>query len=317
MKVMIVGATGVLGRPLVPLLAASGHEVLAASRSARPGAAAGIPGTVTVRLDLLDADAVQRAVAQHRPDAIVHVATAIPDPIDPKRVGEQFAETNRLRTTGTANLVAAAQEHGVGRLVAEGLAYAYQPGDAVRNEDAPLWANPPRTYAPVVDALRELEERTRAAGGTVLRMGHLYGPGTIYAPGGSMIEAIRQRKVPVVGRGASRFSFLHVEDAASAILAAIDRPVTGTFNVVDDEPMTTGEWIPWVADLVGARAPQRFPAAIARMAVGPFGVVFMNGLAGASNARARDALRWQPRYRSFRDGMTADFTAATAPAAAR
>lgn len=311
MKTLIVGATGVLGRPLVPLLTASGHEVLAASRSVRPGLAGGIPGTSTVRLDVLDRDAVHRVVEEHRPDAIVHVATAIPDPVDPKRIGEQFAVTNRLRTEGTANLVAAGEATGVARFVAEGVAFAYQPGDAVRNEDAPLWADPPRTFAPVVEALVELEERTRAAEGTVLRFGHLYGPGTAFAPDGSLTAMVRRRKLPLVGRGDAHYSFVHVEDAAAAILAAIDRPLTGTFNVVDDRPMLTREWLPWLAEQLGARAPQRVPAAIARLAVGPFGVAFMNGLAGASNARARDALRWQPRFPSFRDGMTAELAAAS------
>lgn len=315
MKTLIVGATGALGRPLVPLLAASGHEVLAASRSGRPGLVDGIPGTSTVRLDVLDRDAVHRVVEQHRPDAIVHVATAIPDPIDPKRVGDQFALTNRLRTEGTANLVAAAEAVGVSRFVAEGLAYAYQPGDAIRKEEAPLWADPPRTYAPVVAALAELEERTRGADGTVLRIGHLYGPGTAYAPDGSLTAMVRARKLPLVGRGASWYSFVHVEDAASAILAAIDRPVTGTFNVVDDEPLRTREWLPWLAERLGARTPQRIPATVARLAIGPFGVTFMDGLAGASNTRARDALRWQPRFATFRDGMAADLATATATAA--
>lgn len=311
MKILIVGATGALGRPLVPLMAASGHEVLAASRSARPGLAGGIPGTSTVRLDVLDRDAVHRVVEEHRPDAIVHVATAIPDPVDPKRIGEQFTVTNRLRTEGTANLVAAGEAAGVARFVAEGVAFAYQPGDAVRNEDAPLWADPPRPFAPIVEALAELEERTRAVDGTVLRFGHLYGPGTAFAPDGSLTAVVRERKLPLVGRGDARFSFVHVEDAAAAILAAIDRPLTGTFNVVDDRPTLVREWLPWLAEQLGARAPQRVPAAIARLAVGAFGVAFMNGLAGASNARARDALRWQPRFPSFRDGMTAELAAAS------
>lgn len=315
MKTLIVGASGVLGRPLVPLLASSGHEVVAASRSARPGPIDGLPNATSVRLDVLDAKTVHQVVAQHRPDAIVHVATAIPDPVDPKRVGEQFAQTNRLRTEGTANLVAAAQDNGVSRLVAQGLAYAYQQGDAIRTEDTPLWTNPPRVYAPVVDALRELETRTLDAGGTVLRFGHLYGPGTVYALDGSLTEMVRARKLPLVGKGGSWYSFVHVDDAASAILAAIDQPGTGTFNVVDDVPIRMREWLPWLAEVLGARPPQRFPTAIARMAVGPFGVTFMNGLAGASNARAKDTLRWQPRYRTFREGITAEFTPAAASVA--
>jgi nucleoside-diphosphate-sugar epimerase len=176
MKIMVVGATGVIGQPFVPLLAAAGHEVVAASRRIRPGSGDGTPGVATAHLDVLDTDAVLRVVAEHRPDAIVHIATAIPDPIDPRRIGTQFEQTNRLRTIGTANLITAAEARGVQRLVCEGLAYAYQPGDAVRSEDAPLWRDPPKSFAPVIDALRELEDRTRAAGGTVLRFGHLYGP---------------------------------------------------------------------------------------------------------------------------------------------
>jgi nucleoside-diphosphate-sugar epimerase len=312
MKIMVVGATGAIGQPLVPLLAAAGHEVVAASRRARPQSAGGTPGVVTAHLDVLDKDAVLRVVAEHRPDAIIHIATAIPDPVDPRRIGRLFEQTNRLRITGTANLVTAAEAHGVQRLVCEGLAYAYHPGDAVRSEDAPLWRDPPKSFAPVVEALRELEEQTQAAGGTVLRFGHLYGPGTVYAPEGSLTAALRNRKLPVVGRGASWFSFVHVDDAAAAILAAIDRPLTGTFNVVDDVPILAGEWLPWLAQLIGATPPRRVPASIARLAVGPYGVTFMNGLAGASNARARESLRWQPRFASVREGFVSDFAAGAA-----
>jgi nucleoside-diphosphate-sugar epimerase len=315
MKVLIVGSTGALGRPLVPLLVASGHEVVATARNARLGLADGLPGATMVGLDVLDVDAVHRVVHQHRPEAVVHVATAIPDPVDPKRIGLQFALTNRLRVEGTANLLAAGEAVGVSRFVAAGVAYAYQPGDAVRSEDSPLWADPPQVYASVVAAFRALETRTRDAGGTVLRLGHLYGPGTVFAPGGSLTEMVRVRKLPIIGRGASLFSFTHVEDAATAILAAIDRPVTGTFNVVDDQPLRASEWLAWFAELLGARPPRKVPAALARFAVGRFGVTFMNGLAGASNARAKDALRWQPHFRSFRDGVTADF-ANVAPAVA-
>ena len=239
----------------------------------------------------------------------MHIATAIPDPIDPKRIGRQFALTNRLRTEGTANLLAAAQAAGGARFVAAGLAYAYEPGDAIQTEDAPLWANPPTTFVPVVEALGEMEERTRAAGGTILRLGHVYGPGTVYAPDGSLTSMVRARKLPIIGRGAARYSFVHVEDAASAILAATERPENGTFNIVDDEPLRTREWLPWLATRIGAPAPRRLPASVARLAIGPYGVTFMNGLAGASNARGKKTLRWQPRFSSFRDGMAEDVAA--------
>jgi nucleoside-diphosphate-sugar epimerase len=306
MRVLVIGATGVLGRPLVPLLAACGHEVVAASRRARPDATAQANVT-TASVDVLDLGALRDLVREHAPDAIVHLATAVPDRFDPRRIGRQFERTNRLRTEGMRNLLAAAEDAPVTRIIAEGVAFAYEPGDAIRGETEPLWARPPRTFAPAVAALAELERLTHDAGGTVLRFGHLYGPGTAYAPDGSLTGMVRERKLPIVGDGAARFSFVHVDDAASAILAALDHPDGGVFNVVDDEPIPTNEWLPWLARSVGVRPPRRIPATIARLAIGRFGVVFMNELSGASNAKAREVLRWRPHYPNWTDGMTTDF----------
>jgi nucleoside-diphosphate-sugar epimerase len=302
MRVLVAGASGVIGRQLVPLLSASGHEVIALSRSARATS-----GARWVAADALDRPALTRAVRDAAPDAVVNLLTAIPAQIDPRHLARDFAPTNRLRTEGTRNLLEAASQAGATRIVAEGLAYAYDPGDdAVSDEDAPLWRRPPRQFAPVLDAVAELERLTVSVGGLVLRLGHLYGPGSAYAPDGSFTRQVRAGKVPIVGSGGAVFSFIHAHDAAAAIIASLDKGGSGTLNVVDDTPVSLREWLPAMADILGAPAPQRAPAALARLAVGGWGVAFMTQLRGADNARARARLHWRPRYPSWRDGFTAE-----------
>lgn len=308
MRVLVAGATGVLGRRLVPLLAAVGHEVIGLSRSARRAEAPAVEGVRLVVADALDRTALTRAVREAAPDAVVDLLTAIPAEVDPRRLARDFALTNRLRTEGTRNLIDAAAEAGAGRFIAEGLAYAYQPGEGLADEDAPLWTRrTPRQFAPVLGALMELESATAAAGGLVLRFGHLYGPGSVYAADGSFTRRVRAGKVPLVGGGNAVFSFTHAHDAASAIVAALDRDVTGTLNIVDDEPAPLRTWLPAFARILGAPEPKRAPAALARPAVGAWGVAFMNELRGADNARARLQLNWRPRYSSWADGFAAEF----------
>ncbi|HEY1174710.1 MAG TPA: NAD(P)-dependent oxidoreductase [Phytomonospora sp.] len=287
MRVLIAGSTGVIGRALVPLLEATGHEAIGLSRSQG--------------VDLLDAAAVRKAVRQASPDAVLHMATAIPAQLDPAKFDRDFALTNRLRTEGTRNLIGAAAEIGVGRIITQGVAFAYRPGDGPANEDVPLWTEgAPKKFAPAVEALASLERQTTEAGGLVLRFGHLYGPGTAFDTDGSFPTAIRAGTMPLVGAGASVFSFTHTHDAATAIIAALDKPqVTGALNVVDDEPLLIRDWLPEFARSLGAPAPKRLPAWLARLVVGSFGVVFMNGLRGADNARARLALDWRPRHTGF------------------
>ncbi|MFI7706297.1 NAD-dependent epimerase/dehydratase family protein [Nonomuraea sp. NPDC049480] len=286
MKVLVAGATGVIGRQLVPLLKAVGHEAVTLSRS--PGA--------DVVVDALDREATARAVRKVAPDAVVHLLTAIPKVIDPRKIGEQFALTNRLRTEGTRNLIEAAPG---ARFISQGLAYAYAPAPGLADEDAPLWREAPKAYAPVVAALEELERRTVAAGGLVLRFGHLTGPGSVYDKDGSTTQAVLAGKLPIVGDGGSVMSFTHAHDAATAVVAALDRDVTGALNVVDDTPVTFAEWLPAYADRLGAPKPKRVPAFLARLAVGPFGVAYMTRLRGADNCRARLRLNWRPRHASF------------------
>jgi nucleoside-diphosphate-sugar epimerase len=285
MRVLVAGATGVIGRRLVPLLAAVGHETIELSRSKNA--------------DALDRDATMAFVRRARPDAVVHLLTAIPRTIDPKRIDRQFELTNRLRIEGTRNLIAAAPG---AKLIAQGLAYAYDPAPGLADEDAPLWRDPPKPFGPVVEALRELERQTADAGGLVLRFGHLTGPGSAYDKDGSTTEAVLAGKMPIVGDGGSVLSFTSAHDAATAIVAALDRDVTGVLNVVDDTPTRMGEWLPAFAASLGAPAPKRVPAFLARLAVGPFGVAYMTRLRGAGNSRARLALDWRPRHQAFSDG---------------
>jgi nucleoside-diphosphate-sugar epimerase len=291
-RVVVAGATGVIGRQLVPLLTACGHEVT--GLSPRQGA------------DLLDRAAVIDLVTRARAEAVVHMATAIPARINPRRMDRDFALTNRLRTEGTRNLLDAAEKAGAAKVIVQGLAYAYQPGDGLADEATPLWRNPPREFAAAMRALTELEELTAGAGGLVLRFGHLYGPGSAYAPDGSFTAQARARKLPVVDGGGSVFSFVHAADAAAAVAFALDRDVTGVLNVVDDTPVAIGEWLPAFAAMLDAPAPRRVPSAVAWLAGGGWGLAFMTKLRGASNARARALLDWIPRYPDWATGFRAE-----------
>jgi nucleoside-diphosphate-sugar epimerase len=305
MRVLVAGGSGVIGRQLVPLLVRLGHDVTAIAHSARGAALLTEDGARAVEADLLDRPAVSTVVRQAAPDAVVHLATAIPGRIDPRRLARDFAMTNRLRTEGTRNLVDAATDIGVSRLLSQGLAYAYDPGpESPATEDEPLWREPPRQFEPVLAALVELERLTTQAGGLVLRLGHLYGPGSSYAEDGSFTAQLRAVKVPVVGGGTAVFSFTHAHDAATAAVAALDKDAAGILNIVDDHPVRAAEWIPGLAQMLHARRPGKAPAALARLVVGGWGVAFMTALRGADNTRAKLALDWKPRYADWRDGFS-------------
>ncbi len=225
MKVFLAGATGVIGARLVPLLRAVGHDVVVMVRTGERARAFAGAGVTVVAADALDREAVRRAVGDSAPDSVVNMLTAIPQELNPRRLARDFAVTNRLRTEGTRHLVEAAKG---ARIVSQGLAYAYQPAAGPANEDEPLWTrDTPKQFAPVLSALLELERSTIEAGGQVLRFGHLYGPGTVYAADGSFARQVRAGKVPLVGGGHAVFSFTHTEDAASAIVAALDRVEVG------------------------------------------------------------------------------------------
>ena len=304
MKVLVAGATGVIGSQLVPELLEAGHDVSALARSQRRTGAIEAAGVEPVIVDALDAQRLTAAVRVARPDAVVNLLTAIPPGIDPRRIAAQFELTNRLRTEGTHNLIAAARAAGADRIVAESVAFAYDPsGGRVKAEEAPLWHDPPRQFAPVIEALKTLERYTIDAHGTVLRFGQLYGPGSGLASDGTMAQAVRARKMPIVGDGGATLSFVHAHDAARAIVSALESDERGTFNVVDDDPRLFREWLPAYAKLLGAPEPRRVPTVLARVFAGRWGVAYATQLRGASNARARELLGWAPLRASFEEGF--------------
>lgn len=302
MRVLVAGASGVVGRQLVPALETAGHDVIGLARTTR-----GKLGRGAVAVDVLDRDAVIRAVDDSAPDAIVNMLTAIPARINPKRIDRDFAMTNRLRTEGTENLLHAAKLFGVSQIVAQGLAYAYDPhGAGPANEDTPLWRDPPQPFAPVLDGLKQLEASTLAAQGTVLRLGHLYGPGTSYASDGSFVHDVRRGRVPLVGGGTATFSFTHTRDVAAAVVSALTMGLPGVFNIVEDEPAQMHEWLPFLSRTIGAPDPRRVPTLMARFAVGTWGIAFMTQLRGADNARAKRLLKWQPKVPTWRNGFASE-----------
>ena len=308
MKVLVAGATGALGRQLVPKLAANGHEVVGMTRSTSKRDAIRQLGARPVVADALDPDDVARAVAEAEPDAIVHELTALSGSLDLRRFDRDFALTNRLRTEGTDHLLAAGSAVGVRRFVAQSFAgwpFA-RSGGAVKVEGDPLDPAPAEAMRRTLDAIRYLEAAVTSADwteGVVLRYGGLYGPGTSLDAAGEHTEMIRKRKFPVVGDGAGVWSFVHVEDAADATVAAVERGRRGIYNIVDDEPAPVAEWLPEIARALGAKPPHRVPRWIGRALAGEAATVMMTEVRGASNVKAKAFLGWQPRHASWRDGF--------------
>jgi nucleoside-diphosphate-sugar epimerase len=307
MKVMVIGATGAIGAPLVAQLVERGHEVVGTSR-ARAETLRRL-GAEPALLDVLEPEAVRRLVLETRPDAIVHQATALSGGLDFRRFAETFAQTNRLRTEGTDNLLAAAKEAGVERFVAQSyaaLTYA-RVGGPVKTEDDPLDEALPEAVRGTIEAIKHLEAAVLDAGGIVLRYGSFYG-----AAIDPMLDAVRGRKAPLVGDGGGVWSLVHVADAAAATVLALERGESGVYNVADDEPAPVREILPAMAEAVGAPPPRRVPAWLAKLLAGEIGVVMMTDVRGASNAKAKRELGWTLRYPSWRQGFPATFGVARA-----
>ena len=309
MRVFVAGATGAIGKQLVPRLVAAGHEVTGMTRSESKQAMLAELGAVPVVADALDLDQVAEAVAQARPEVIVHQLTAI-GAVDLRHFEQSFAQTSRLRTEGTDYLLSAAQAVGVRRFVAQSNgAFAYaRTGGPVKGEEDPLDPSPPREMRSTAAALRHLEQAVLGAQwteGIVLRYGAFYGPGTSMAPGEEQFELIRGRKFPLVGAGGGVWSFIHVADAADATLAAVEHGSRGVYNVVDDDPAPVAEWLPALAQELGAKKPMRVPKFIGRLFAGEIGAMMMTELRGASNAKAKRVLQWQPTHSSWRQGFAA------------
>ena len=309
MKVLIAGATGAIGRPLVDRLVAAGHDVVGTTRDEARARDLRERGAQAVVLDAFDAEAVRSAVRAAEPEVVVHQLTALPAQPDPKTMGAALALTSRLRRETVPTFIAAAQEVGARRAIVQSISFVTRPdGRPVHDEDAPLYLDAGPWYEANVESVRELEASALGAQGlegVVLRYGFFYGPGTWYDSGGAMATLIRQRRYPVIGRGQGRMSFVHVDDAADATVRALDRGGPGVYNVTDDEPATTKEWLPEAARLLGAKPPRWAPPVLARRLAGQAIVHYATTLPGNANGRARAALQWTPR--PWRQGFAEAF----------
>ncbi len=304
MRVFVAGASGAIGTRLVPQLIGRGHEVIGTFRSPGHGEPVRALGAQPVALDLLDPGAVRKAVLEAEPEAIIHQATALANARFSRNFDRVFAQTIRLRTQGTDALLAAAREAGVRRFVAQSFAsYRYaREGGPVKTEDDPLDPAPPATARESSAAMRYLDETVTAAGGVALRYGGFYG-----ASNDGLVEPVRKRLFPIVGDGGGVSSFIHLDDAAAATVLALEQGAAGVYNIVDDDPAPAREWLPVLADVLGAKPPRRVPRWLARLLAGEFVVMVATEARGASNAKAKRELGWKLRYPSWRDGFLAAY----------
>jgi nucleoside-diphosphate-sugar epimerase len=308
MKVFLAGAGGALGAQLLPRLLREGHEVTGLTRSAAKAETIASAGATPVVADALDPEQVARAVGDAEPEAIVHELTALSGALGGRNLDRDFAPTNRLRTEATDHLLSAGRAVGIRRFVAQsyaGWAFA-RSGGPVKSEDDPLDPAPPKSMSETLAAIRRLEQTVTGAEwttGIVLRYGGFYGPGTSLAPGGEHAEMIRGRKFPIVGDGAGVWSFVQIEDAADATVVALERGERGIYNIVDDDPAPVAEWLPAVARGLGAKPPRHVPRWLGRLVAGEGAATMMTESRGASNAKAKRELGWQPAHPSWRQGM--------------
>ena len=306
MRVFVAGASGAIGRPLIPKLVAAGHDVTGMTRSEAKAEDVRSAGASAAVVDVFDADAVRVAVEQASAEVVVHELTALPERLDFRRE-DLYAATNRCRSEGTRNLLDAARAAGTRRFVSQSIAFAYRPeGARVKSEDEPLLDAAPGGFGSAMDALREMESSVLGAEGIeglVLRYGFFYGPGTYYAADGSTVADVRRRRLPIVGKGSGVFSFIHVDDAADATVAAVEHGAPGVYNITDDEPAPMSEWVPVLAQAAGAKPPRRVPAWAARLFAGKGATDFALELRGASNEKAKRELGWRPAHPSWRAGF--------------
>lgn len=308
MDVFLAGATGAVGRRLLPMLVSAGHRVTGLTRSPEKAEMLRALGAEPAVADALDASAVMEAVARAHPEAVIHQLTSIPAALNPKKLAESFALTNRLRTEGTDHLLAAARAVGTRRFLAQSFGgYVWAPGaPRAVTEDWPRSGDPPGQLRGVIAAVDYLERAVPAAqglDGIVLRYGGFYGPGTGIGEGGATLAQIRKRAFPVIGGGGAVWSFVHIEDAARATLLALDRGAPGIYNVADDEPAEVRDWLPFLAEAAGAPAPRRVPAWLGRLLAGETTVRLMTEMHGIVNHKAKAELGWTPAYPSWRQGF--------------
>ncbi len=304
MRVLVVAASGAIGTRLVPQLRERGHEVIGSSRSSAKTERLRALGAQPIVLDALDADGVRTAVAVSRPDAIVYEATSLADLRDFKHFDRSFAQTNRLRTEGIDILIAAARDAGVRRIVAQSYApIRYErKGGPVKSEDDPLDSNPAAAMRETVAAMAHLDKAVTGAGGTALRYGSFYGNS-----GDPLSTAVRARRWPIIGDGGGIASWVHLDDAATATVLALEHDGPAIYNIVDDEPAPAAVWLPELAKILGAPPPRHFPRLAARVLAGEALVVMSTESRGASNAKAKRELSWTLRYPSWRQGFVATY----------
>jgi nucleoside-diphosphate-sugar epimerase len=320
MRIFVAGAGGALGAHLVPALIDGGHEVVAMTRSPAKSDALRALGAKPAVADGLDRAAVMDAVTRAEPEVVIHQMTALAEIKSMKKFDEEFAVTNRLRAEGTDHLVEASRAAGVRRLIVQSYGnWNYEPtGTGPKTEEDPLDPDPPANQRASIAAIRHLERAVLEAGdleAMALRYGNFYGPDTAIGRGGEIVEMVAKRKMPIVGDGAGVWSFIHIVDVAGATVAAIDRGAPGIYNVIDDDPAPVAQWLPELAKAIGAKPPRHVPVWLGRMAIGDVGVSMMTRIRGASNAKARRELGWEPRYRSWREGFVSGLGAG--PAAVR
>lgn len=317
MRIFLAGGTGAIGTRLVPQLLDRGHHVTATTRSATKLERLRQLGAKAVVMDGLDPVAVGEAVARAEPDAIIHQLTALAGKPDMKHFDRWFAATNALRTKGTEHLLNAASAAGVRRFIAQSFTgwTNIREGGPIKTEDDPLDPNPAKEQVETLGAIRFLERAVTEAPleGIVLRYGSFYGPGASDA----LVAMVRRRLLPIIGGGAGVWSFIHLDDAATATIAAVERGRRGIYNIVDDEPAKVSDWLPYLADAVGAKRPMRVPVWLGRVLAGEVAVQWMTTGRGASNRKARQALDWQPSWRSWREGFQYGLTSSAPGTASR
>jgi 2-alkyl-3-oxoalkanoate reductase len=303
MNVFVAGASGAIGRPLVPKLVQAGHEVTGTTRSEERAEAARAAGARAAVVDVFDAEALTTAMRESGAEAVINQLTALPDRLN-FRDRHLYDATNRLRGEGTRNLLVAARAVGARRFIAQSIAFLYAPGGGwVKSEDDPMMTDAPGPFGSGLRTLSEMERLVLEADGLVLRYGFFYGPGTYYGGGGSTTADVRKRRFPVVGKGTGVTSFVHIGDAADATVAAVERGPSGIYNVTDDEPAPMREWVPAFAEAAGAKPPRRVPVWLARLIAGKAVAAFALELRGASNAKAKRELGWTPSHPSWRTGF--------------
>lgn len=312
MTVFVAGASGAVGRPMIPRLRAAGHAVVAMTRDRAKAESLERAGADAVVCDVFDAPGLTAAVRSAAPSAIIHQLTDLPPAMNPRQLKTIYERNNRVRREGTANLLAAARAAGVSRFIVQSMATWYRPDDpgverGLAVEGDALWTDAPEPIGEAVRTVAEMEAAVLrdAPLGIVLRYGAFYGPGTWYAADGDIALRVRKRQLPIVGAGRGVTSFIHVDDAASAAVAALDAQTSGIFNIVDNEPAFASEWMPVYARALGAPPPRRVPVLLARLVLGKPLTQWITTMRGASNRAAVSALAWKPRFSSWREGFAA------------